>query len=341
MKSILTILLLISSVVMYSQKFKNASEYLDFVSQEQEAITKNMWKYTKAMAHSKSDRTIDSKRSVLLKSVERAIAKIEKADGYDGDDFKNHILRYMRLNESMLNQDYANIIDLKEVAEQSYDFMEAYILAQEMADKKMEEAYIEYDTNFRLFAATNKINIIDNVSDLGKKMKISREVFNHYNKLHLIHFKVSINEVYLWEAIEKGDVNAIQQNANALSQSAKEGLELLSTLELYKNDKSVVEATKKSFEFYIDEADNQIPSVTEFLVTNEDFETIKNTLEKTPEKKRTKEQVDTYNKKVKDINKMVVNYNKTNESLNRNRQNAINLLNNANENFLSKHIPND
>lgn len=341
MKQFLSILLVLCTIVMQSQSFKNASDYLDFVSQEQEAITKNMWKYTKAMAHSKSDRAIDGKRKVLLKSVERAIAKIEKADGYDGDDFKNHVLKYMRLSESMLNQDYAKIIDLKEVAEQSYDLMEAYILAQEMADKKMEEAYIEYDTNFRSFSANNKINIIDNESDLGKKMKISSEVFKHYNKLHLIHFKVSINEIYLWEAIEKGDVNAIQQNANALSQSAKEGLEILSTLELYKNDKSVVEATKKSFEFYIDQADVQIPTITDFLVTNEDFETIKNTLEKTPEKKRTKEQVDTYNKKVKDINKMVISYNKTNESLNRNRQIAINGLNNAYENFLSKHIPND
>lgn len=341
MKPFLSVLLVLCTFTLQSQSFKNASDYLDFVSHEQEAITNNMWKYTKAMAHSKSDRAIDGKRTVLLKSVERAISKIEKADGYDGDDFKNQVLKYMRLSESMLNQDYANIIDLKEVAEQSYDFMEAYILAQEMADKKMEEAYTEYDTHFRLFAANNKINIIDNDSDLGKKMKISSEVFKHHNKLHLIHFKVSINEVYLWEAIEKGDVNAIQQNANALSMSAKEGLELLKTIELYKNDKSIVEATKKSFEFYIDQADFQIPTVTEFLVTNADFETIKNTLDKTPEKNRTKEQIDTYNKKVKDINKMLNNYNKTNESLNRNRQVAINSLNNANENFLSKHIPND
>lgn len=340
-KPILSILVLLISWTFQSQSFKNASEYLDFVGTEQDAISKSMWKYTKAVAHSKSDRAIDSKRKLLIKSVEKAIEKIEKADGYGGDDYKNQVLSYMRLNESLLNQDYAKIIDLKEVAEQSYDLMEAYILAQELADKKMAEAYVEYDTNFRLFAANNNINIIEEESDLARKMNISNEVFKHYNDLHLINFKVSINEVYLFDAIEKNDVNAIQQSSNALSQSAKEGLEKLQTAELYKNDRSLLEASKKAFEFYINEADIEMPKITEFLVMNADFETIKNTLEKTPEKKRTKDMVDAYNKKVKDINKSVVTYNKTNEKLNRERQNIINNLNTANENFLSKHIPND
>lgn len=340
-RPLITAVLLFMTISATSQSFKNATEYLDFVGAEQVSVSKNMWKYTKAVAHSKSDRAIDSKRKILIKSVEKAIEKIEKANGYEGDDYKNQVLGYMRLNESLLNQDYANIIDLKEVAERSYDLMEAYILAQELADNKMAEAYIEYDTNFRLFAAKNNINIIEGESELAKNMKISKEVFKHYNDLHLIHFKVSINEIYLFEAIEKKDVNAIQQNANALSLAAIEGLEKLKSVELYKNDKSLLEATKKAFEFYIEEADSEIPKITEFLIMNADFETIKNTLEKTAEKKRTKDMVDAYNKKVKDVNKAVNTYNKTNEALNRNRQNIINNLNMANENFLSKHIPND
>ena len=341
LKPLLTVFILLIAYTTHSQSFKNASEYLDFIATEQESVTKNMWKYTKAIAHSKNDRTINAKRNVLLKTVEKAIAKIENADGYDGEDYKKQVLTYMRLNESLLNQDYAKIIDMKEVAEQSYDAMEAYVLARELADQKMEDAYNEYDTNFRLFATKHNISIVESETDLGNKMKISNQVFNHYNELYLIYFKVSINEMYLIDALSKNDVGAIQQNANALSQTAKEGLEILKTVELYKNDKSIAEVTKDAFEFFIDEADNQVPQLTEFLILNEDFETIKNTLEKTPERKRTKEQIDTYNKKVKDINKAVDNYNKVNTKLNKDRQNIINKLNTTNENFLAKHIPND
>ena len=78
LKPLLTVFILLIAYTTHSQSFKNASEYLDFIATEQESVTKNMWKYTKAIAHSKNDRTINAKRNVLLKTVEKAIAKIEK-----------------------------------------------------------------------------------------------------------------------------------------------------------------------------------------------------------------------------------------------------------------------
>nr|WP_321233072.1 hypothetical protein [uncultured Psychroserpens sp.] len=339
LKLTLVLLFIVSSIS--SQNFDNASEYLDFVGNEQQAVTKSMWKYTKAVAHSKSDRSIDGKRKNLLKTVDKAIAKIKKANGFDGDDYKNKVLKHMTFNKNLLNQDYAKIIDMKEVAEQSYDAMEAYILAQELADQKMEESQQEYEKDFYEFASKHNIQIVESESDLGKKMKISNEVFEHYNDLYLTYFKVYINEVYLWEAVEANDVSAIQQNANALNAAAKEGLEILKTKTTYKNDKSIINATQNAFEFFIEESGNKIPQITEFLILNEDFETIKNTIEQTPERKRTKGQIDNYNKKVKDINKGAKNYNKVNAELNTKRQNIINSLNNTNSNFLSKHIPKD
>lgn len=324
-----------------AQKFNNASEYLDFVGEEQQAITKNMWKYTKAVAHSKNDRSIIGKRKNLLKTIDKALLKIEKAEGFDGDDYKNQVLKHMQLNKSLLNQDYAKIIDMKAVAEQSYDAMEAYLLAQEMADKKMEDSQQEYESNFYAFAEKHDIKIIESDNDLGRKMKISNEVFEHYNDMYLVYFKVYINEVYLWEAIETNDVSAIQQNANALNTAAKEGLEILKTKSQYKHDDSIINATKTAFEFFIDETENKMPQLTDFLILNEDFKKIKNSLEQTPERKRTKEQIDAYNKKVKDINAAVKNYNKVNTELNTERQNTINSLNNTNANFLANHIPND
>lgn len=336
----LLICILITSQV-NAQTFKTANDYLTFIAEQQELVTKNMWKYTKAVAHSKSPRSIAGKRNTLLKSMESGILKIEKADGFGGDDYKNKVLTHMRLNENLLKQDYAKIVDMKEVAEQSYDLMEAYILAQEMADKKMAEAQEQYEKDFYAFAAEHNINIIENESDLSKKMKISNEVFDHSNNLHLVFFKVYINEIYLWKAIESNDVNAIQQNANALKQTATEGLEILKTQELYKNDKAIVVATKATFDFFIDEVDNKIPVLTDFLVLNDDMKTIKATLDKTPEKKRTKEQIDGFNKKVKEINKKLEAYNKTNNALNLSRQKVINRLETTKANFLSRHIPKD
>ncbi len=341
LKLSLSILLLFIAYSVHSQNFKNASEYLDFVGEEQQLISKSMWKYTKAVAHSKSDRNINNKRKTLIKTMEKSISKIKRAKGFDGDEYKNQVLEYMQLNESLLKNDYAKIVDMKAIAEQSYDAMEAYMLTREAADKKMEEAQQMYETNFYAYATKHNINIIESDTDLGKKMKISGEVFSHYNKLYLIYFKVYINEVYLIDALNKSDISALEQATNALSESAKEGLEILKTEKAYKTDKSIILATKSAFEFFIDEADVKFPKIIEFLVLNEDFETIKNTLEKTPERKRTKKQIDTYNKKVKEVNKAVKVYNKTNTELNNKRQSINNKLNATNDKFLGKHIPKD
>lgn len=324
-----------------AQKFKSPVEYLDFIGKEQKTISKNMWKYTQAVAHSKSDRNINNKRKVIIKSIERAITKIKKAEGFDGDTYKNQVLDYLNFSRDLMNADYAKIIDMKAVAEQSYDAMEAYMMTRKLADEKMAESQANYEANFNVFAAKHNIEIIESDSDLSKKMTISNAVFEDYNNMYLIFFKVYINEVYLWEAMERKDVAAMQQNANALNQAAKEAYEILETVENYKNDKSVVTATKEVLDFFIDETENKIPVMIDFFVLNENMNKITETLEKTPERKRTKKQIDNYNKKVKEINKAVKNYNKVNTELNNNRQKALNNLNLANENFLARHIPKD
>ena len=61
-----------------SQSFNNPVSYLEFVGNEQQNITKTMWQYTKAVAHSKSDRAIENKRNTVVKSIQRAILRLKK-----------------------------------------------------------------------------------------------------------------------------------------------------------------------------------------------------------------------------------------------------------------------
>lgn len=337
----LLFLLLFTTLTANAQQFSNPLKYLEFVSDEQEIITRNTWKYTKAIAHSRSDRAVINKRNTLIKSIERAQMKIEKAEAYEGDEFKQNVLKNLELNKNLLQQDYAKIIDMKEVAEQSYDLMEAYMVARELADEKMTKAQQEYEMHYFAYARKHDINIIESESDLSKKMQISSDVFDHYNELYLIFFKVNMNEVYLYDAIENNDIGAIEQSSSALLDSATEGLAILDTVSVYKKDQMLVNSTKKVFEFYMDEAEKQVPKLTDFLILNEEFETIRNQLENTPKKKQTKAQIDAYNEKVPLMNKAVDEYNRTNTQLNKKRQEVVGGLKSAYERFLSKHIPKD
>ena len=131
---ILLIVLLVSHFNLLAQEFKTPVDFLTYLNKEQVTISRSTWKYTSAMAHSKSPRRIDATRKQLIKSIEAASKKISALkDGYKGDvDYKNQVLQYFDVCKNNLNEEYDKIINMQEVAEQSYDAMEAYLLSRDL-----------------------------------------------------------------------------------------------------------------------------------------------------------------------------------------------------------------
>ena len=56
---------------------------------------------------------------------------------FNGDkEYRDTAVSFMKLYYNVLNEDYAKIINLEEISEQSYDDMEAYMMAQEKVERK-------------------------------------------------------------------------------------------------------------------------------------------------------------------------------------------------------------
>lgn len=323
-----------------SQSFGNASEYLDFVAYEKDDLATEIWRFTTAIPYGRNDINFNSKRQRLLKLLEECITRIKMAQDYANSGFKDEVLSYLQSHRELLQKDYAKIIDMKAMAEQSYSFMEAYILAQEMAHQKMEASRQAYEANLESFANANNIEINDDEAKLSEKMKTSNEVFGYYNDLYLIYFKVFINEIHLMDAIEQNDVDAIQLIKYALNKAAKEGLKALETQQAYNGDTSIIEATGKAFKFFIEESKKTIPEITAFLILNEDFEKFRNTLDQMDERKRTNEQINEYNERVKEVNAGINTFNWITTELNESREELIDTLNKVYADFFARHLPN-
>lgn len=337
----LQILFLFTAMNVMSQEFKTPVDYLSFIGNEHDGISKSMWKYTTAVAHSKSARKIDNTRKDLIKIIQNSSKKIAGLkDGYKGDvEFRDKVLSYLSISEKSINEEYGKIIDMQEVAEQSYDFMEAYILAKELVNKKIEAENQNVVLAQNEFAQKYKITITQNKSELNKKMIISNEVFKYHTDIYLIFFKANITDLLLSKAIESKDLGSIQQNANSLIQYANEGLEKLKTIPNYNNDSSYVEATQKSLEYYKKQAEEYVPMIVNFNMFQEKFDKSRETLESKSQKDRTREEVDNYNAMVKQINKEVEKYNKLTNVNNQEKSTMLNSWNQTSENFISKHIP--
>jgi hypothetical protein len=315
-------------------------EYMNSFSTEYQKIQQDMWDYTSSVSHGKSARKVDKRRMELIQTSNAALSKAKAAKGFEGStEFKDSVVEYLRIVNIVLKEDYAKIVDMEEIAENSYDAMEAYMTARDQASDKLADASVMINRVQRRFAEAHDVKIIESSSELDKKMEVAGDVYEHYNKVYLIFFKSFKQEVYLLDAIARKDLSAIEQNREALIATAKEGLEKLKEVELYNADRTVVDATKKLLEFYITEGEKDIKVVSDFMLTSENFNKTKEAFDKKPEKSRTKADVDAYNKAVNDMNAGVNQYNATNNKLNADRSKLIEGWNKTAQAFTDKHVP--
>ena len=335
--------LFLLSTIALAQDFNTPVAYLEYINKQESEISKNMWKYTKTIAHSKSARKIDATRKNLVKTIQNAKNNISKIkDGYKGDIvYRDQVVKYLSVSEIIINEEYSKIVDMQEVAEQSYDFMEAYIMTRDLVNKKMDDEHQILAAGQKEFAKKYNITLTESDSELSKKMKLSNEVFAYHTEFYLIFFKCNITDLMLSKAIEQKDIASIQQNASSLLAYAEEGLQKLNQKQPYKNDKVLIETTKKSMELYQKTATEYATAVIDFFMFNTKFEEDKTTLERKKPNERTKEEVDNYNVMVKEINKKINDYNKINTKFVQEKNNMINQWNTTGDQFISRYVPND
>ncbi len=323
-----------------AQEFDNAGEYMDYISVELNKISADIWNYTSAASHGKKARKIDNLRKEVISSVFEAIKKIEKMPTYNEDaSFRDSMVSFLNLNYIVLKQDYAKIMDLEEISEQSYDLMEAYLKAQDIADEKLEIAGDMMEVQQKVFADKHHINLIYSEDKISKKLKEAHIVYEYYNILYLIFFKSYKQEMYLLEALNKNDLNGIEQNKSSLLDFSKAGLTTIETIEAFKDDLSLKTACKQMLQFYSNEAEVKIPVFTDFLLKKENFDKLKKAIDAKAPANRTKLEIDEYNKAVNDFNQSVKTYNTTNQDLNKERSKQLDNWNKTVSNFLDKHVP--
>lgn len=335
--SVFAVLLLIA---FNSHGQADPSAYLGLIGDQFQKISHEMMTYTSAVNHGKSARKVEKRRSELMQQVKESETTVRRMKPFNGvTTLRDSMAAYFRLTSIVLNQDYGKILDLEDIAEQSYDAMEAYMLAKEKAEEKLDAAHENATAQYETFASENNIKLIKSKDELSTKLEKTNRVGAYSNKAYLLFFKSYKNEAYLLEAMSRDNITAVEQSRNALSASATEDLAKTGELGSFNGDASLKTALQQMLNFYKTEANDKLKAYTEFLVSKDNFEKIKKTFEGLPASKRTKENVDTYNKAVNDFNTRVNASNSTNQELNKKRNEVYKKWVDTYEDFLDKHTP--
>ena len=340
MKGFYLMLVLLAGSTLGGFAQSEAYTYLETIGNEFYEISHSSMSYTSAASHGKSARKVEKRRTELINTIKTAESKIRKMKPFAGDaSLRDSVVSYLVLDRLVMTEDYGKIVNMEEIAEQSYDDMEAYLLAKERAEEKLEAAYDRVSEQQKLFANKNNIRIVEGTTKLSKKLEKSGKVLSYYNKIYLLFFKSFKNEAYMLVATSKNDISAMEQTKNALLTSAEQDLEKLGPMPAFNGDNSLKTACQQILAFYKMEASQKVPEMINFQLKQDNFEKMKAALDAKRPADRTKQDVDAYNKAVKEFNDGVNKINALNNDLNKKRNAVQDQWHNASENFLDKHVP--
>ena len=322
-----------------AQTFDDPGQYMEHIGKANQVLTEKYLLYLSGMSHGKSARKVEKRRLEVVKAISDTRYDIMGMPPYKGDrTLKDTTVAYLKILNSVFNEDYGKIVNMEEIAEQSYDLMEAYMLAQEKANEKLQHASVRQNEMQKQFAAKHNISIIETESVSEAKMKVAGNVMKHYNEIYLVFFKAYKQEAYLMEAVNQKNVNSIEQNINSLQSFSEQGLEKLKDLKGYNNDGSLIVACRSILIFYKDEA-KKGSAMTDFFLKEENFAKLKKQFDSKPGSKRTQQDIDQFNKAVNDINTASDKFNAVNNELNKQRSKSLDGWNNAVKKYLDEHVP--
>lgn len=333
------LLLIICTCRLSAQTFETAVQYMEFISTANQALTEKYLVYLSGMSHGKSARKVEKRRQEVLAAIIDTRYKIVTMPPFKGDrTFRDTTVAYLKMMNSVFNEDYGKILNMEEIAEQSYDAMEAYMLAQEKANEKLQQASAKQFEQQKKFAAKHNVTLIESESDTEAKMKLANSVMKHYDEVYLIFFKPYKQEAYLMEAVNQKKINSIEQNINSLENFATQGIEKLGELNGYNNDPSLINTCRNMLNFYKEEA-KKGSVMTDLFLKEENFNKIKKQFDATPSSKRTQKDVDQYNNMVNEMNAASTAYNAVNNELNKQRAKSLNEWNNAVKKYMDNYMP--
>src|SRR5687768_9761015 len=109
-------------------------DYLNYLNQLEENLSKKYLSYMSEVAHGNRARKMEKRRQELITEIKKSLGDANRLKPFKGDaTLRDAYKHYWDILLKVFNEDYHKIVNMEEIAEQSYDKMEAYLLAQEKA----------------------------------------------------------------------------------------------------------------------------------------------------------------------------------------------------------------
>jgi hypothetical protein len=336
----LFIILVTISLTTNAQAIENPGEYMTAIFKARTDMDQKYMQYLSAAAHGRRARKVEKLRAEVLESINQSKYKTTDLPKYKGDNsLRQGSIDYITLVYRVFNEDYKKIVDMEELAEQSFDAMSAYFILQEKIDEKLNDASNKVQLASKEFAAKYNVKIDETQSALGTKLETAGKLNDYSNALFLIFFKCNWMDKELVTAMNNKKVNDVEQSRNSLLKFANEGFQGVDTLKTFNGDPSLANACRDVLKYYKKVAETDVPKLTDFYLKEENYNKAKKSFDSKSGNSRTKEDFDAFKKSVDEYNESVKLFNQTNNTMNKERNQQTNAWEAAQKKFQDAHMP--
>jgi len=323
-----------------AQSFDDPGAYMTAVSNAQTEMNQKYMIYMSAAAHVRRARKIDKLRQQALVSIDNSRFKTIDLPIYKGDNsLRQSSIDYIKLCYNVFNEDYSKIVNMEDIAEQSYDEMQAYLLLRERTNDKINEAVAKMNEASKAFAAKYNVQVITQKDELDQKLEDAGKVNSYVDDVYLVFFKCYWQDGEIVKAMNKNNFTEMEQGRMSLIRFADEGFLALDTLKSFAGDFSLANTCKQVLQFYKKMAVEDLPKQTDYFLKKENFDKMKKSFDAKSGDERTKQDVADFNKSVKDINAASDAFNQVNNDINKTRDYLLDNWNEAEKNFTDSHMP--
>ncbi len=100
-----------------AQNLENAVEYMQYISVQQDNITKKFLSYNSAVSHGKRARKVEKLREKMLDEVQESRMNISGMPKFKGDaGYRDTSANFLKFYYNVLNDDYAKIVNMEDIA---------------------------------------------------------------------------------------------------------------------------------------------------------------------------------------------------------------------------------
>ena len=323
-----------------AQDLNDPTNYMNALSAGQVEMNQTYMAYMSAAAHSTRAKKIDNMRQKALESIISAKYAVTGVPKFKGDNsLRQSSLDYIKLIYNVFNEDYAKIVNLGEIAEQSFDDMQAMLLTMELTDEKINEAAENLSKAEKEFAAKYNVKIDETANEFDGKLGAASKLNHYKNQVYLLFFKCNWQDGKITEALNNKNLTNIEQSRNALISYANEGLKSLDTMKHFEGDAALAVSCRQALTGYRSMAEKDLPKMIEFYLKAENFAKLKKTFDQNNNGNLSKEEIKAFNKSVDEMNAASNAFNQTNSNTNTTRKRIVDNWNSANKDYLDAHMP--